>query len=169
MISETRLKSSPVVVRLALPNIVGVTKAWISTKIGRLPSIATTIADPVAPSKRSSKKTCDGLATSFNPPSSISKIPISLVDPKRFLTARKIRKLWCFSPSKYKTVSTICSSIRGPAIEPSFVTWPTIKMAMPLVLAIFSNSAVVSRTWLTLPATLVISGWVMVWIESMIT
>ena len=57
MINETRLKSNPVVVRLALPNIVGVTKAWISTKIGRLPSIATTMAEPVAPSNRSSRKT----------------------------------------------------------------------------------------------------------------
>ena len=56
MIKETRLKSNPVVVRLALPNIVGVTNAWISTKIGREPSIATTIEDPVAPSKRSSKR-----------------------------------------------------------------------------------------------------------------
>lgn len=56
MIKETRLKSNPVVVRLALPNIVGVTNAWISTKMGREPSIATTIEDPVAPSKRSSKR-----------------------------------------------------------------------------------------------------------------
>ena len=30
--------------------------------------------------------------------------------------------LWWFSPSKYKTQSTICSSIFGPAIAPSFVT-----------------------------------------------
>ena len=29
-----------------------------------------------------------------NPPDCISKIPISLVEPKRFLTALKIRKVW---------------------------------------------------------------------------
>ena len=57
------MKSRPVVVRLAFPNIVGVTNAWISTKIGRVPSIATTIAEPVAPSRRSSKKICEGLAS----------------------------------------------------------------------------------------------------------
>ena len=93
MIRDTRLKSRPVVVRLAFPNIVGVTNAWISTKIGRVPSIATTIAEPVAPSRRSSKKICEGLATSSNPCSCISKIPISFVEPNRFFTARKIRKL----------------------------------------------------------------------------
>ena len=93
MINDTRLKSKPVVVRLAFPYIVGVTSAWISTKIGRVPSIATTIAEPVAPSNRSSKKIWEGFATSSNPCSCISNIPISFVEPNRFFTALKIRKL----------------------------------------------------------------------------
>ena len=33
----------------------------------------------------------EGFRTSFNPASRISKTPISLVEPKRFFTARKIR------------------------------------------------------------------------------
>ena len=71
--------------------MVGVIKACISTKIGRVPSIETTIADPEASFKRSSKKISDGLATSRNPSSRISKIPNSFVEPKRFFTARRIR------------------------------------------------------------------------------
>ncbi|MCL7553915.1 hypothetical protein M8396_14620, partial [Staphylococcus aureus] len=41
--------------------------------------------------ERSSKNISDGLFTPFNPLCFISKIPISFVEPKRFLTARKIR------------------------------------------------------------------------------
>ena len=36
--------------------------------------------------------------------------------------ARIKRKLECVSPSKYKTVSTMCSKTRGPARAPSLVT-----------------------------------------------
>lgn len=35
----------------------------------------------------------------------------------------------------YSTVSTMCSSTLGPASEPSLVTWPTRKIAVPLCLA----------------------------------
>ena len=41
---------------------------------------------------------------------------------QRFFTARKTRKTWLRSPSKYSTVSTICSNSLGPAMEPSLVT-----------------------------------------------
>ena len=92
-----------------------------------------------------------GFATSARPRSAISKTPISLVDPNRFLTARKTRYAWWRSPSKYRTVSTRCSSTRGPASAPSLVTCPTRKVAMPSPLASSIRRAPHSRTWLTLP------------------
>jgi hypothetical protein len=53
------------------------------------------------------------LATPRRPRPVISKTPSSLTAPKRFLTARITRWAWCFSPSKYSTVSTMCSSAFG--------------------------------------------------------
>ena len=91
MIKETRLRFKPVAVLWAFPKTVGVIKAWISTRIGRVPSRDTTTADPVASLSRSSKKISEGFATSVKPRVFISKIPNSLVDPNRFLTDRKIR------------------------------------------------------------------------------
>ena len=44
-----------------------------------------------APRGRSARKNPDGLGTSASPCSPISNTPISLVDPKRFLTARRSR------------------------------------------------------------------------------
>ena len=51
------------------------------------------------------------------------------VGPKRCLTARSRRRAWWRSPSKDRTVSTTCSSTRGPARAPSLVTWPTRTVA----------------------------------------
>jgi len=48
------------------------------------------------------------------------------------------------SPSKYKTVSTICSKILGPAIEPSLVIWPIIKIGILNSFASLISSNVVS-------------------------
>ena len=45
----------------------------------------------------------------------------------------------------------MCSRTRGPATVPSFVTWPTIKMEVPMPLASCKNRFVASRTWDTLP------------------
>ena len=45
----------------------------------------------------------------------------------------------------------MCSSTRGPATIPSLVTWPTMKMATPRLLAICISRLVDSLTWLTLP------------------
>ena len=58
-------------------------------------------------------------------PSRISKTPTSFVEPKRFLSARSVRYVRSRSPSNCSTQSTRCSSTRGPASEPSFVTCPT--------------------------------------------
>ena len=55
----------------------------------------------------------------------ISKTPTSFVEPKRFLSARSVRWVRSRSPSNCSTQSTRCSSTRGPASAPSFVTWPT--------------------------------------------
>jgi hypothetical protein len=60
----------------------------------------------------------------------------------------------CVSPSKYSTVSTMCSSTRGPASAPSLVTWPTSTMQQPLALAARVSCAAHSRTWATEPGAL---------------
>ena len=95
--------------------------------------------------------------------------PISFVEPNRFFTPRKIRNPWFRSPSKYKTESTMCSNVRGPATFPSFVTCPTIKIAIPYCLATCISLAVTSRTCVTVPGADPTSSTTMVCIESMIT
>src|SRR5439155_852641 len=87
----------------------------------------------------------DGLVTPRRPLSVIANTPSSLTAPKRFFTARISRKLECGSPSKYRTVSTICSSTRGPAIAPSLVTCPMMNSAVPPFLAWRASCAVPSR------------------------
>src|SRR3989454_1343957 len=101
------------------------------------------------------------------PPSAISKTPISFVEPNRFFTARRTRYAWWRSPSKYSTVSTRCSRTRGPASAPSFVTWPTRNVAMPRPLASVMRRAPHSRTCVTLPGADSSSGRNTVWMESM--
>ena len=76
----------------------------------------------------------------------ISKIPTSLVEPKRFLKPRKSRSSLLASPSKYSTTSTICSNTLGPAIAPSFVMCPMIKILIFLSFASLISSKVISRT-----------------------
>ena len=77
--------------RLRVGAAVGVTSAWTSTSSGLVPSIVGTMAEPVADSWRCAKKASDGLETSASPAFPISKMPTSLVGPKRFLTLRRIR------------------------------------------------------------------------------
>ncbi len=77
---------------------------------------------------RCDRNSAEGLATPFRPRSVMANTPSSLTAPKRFLIARTRRKLEWVSPSKYSTVSTMCSSTRGPASAPSLVTWPTSTM-----------------------------------------
>ena len=98
------------------------TSAWSSSSTGRVPSRLETTTDPGASRGRSDRKNPEGFLTSTSPPSTISKTPISLVEPNRFFTARSTRYEWWRSPSKYSTVSTRCSSTRGPARAPSLVT-----------------------------------------------
>src|SRR5438034_3701984 len=102
------------------------------------------------------------------PSSPMAKTPISSAEPKRFLVARSRRSSWRRSPSRYSTVSTICSRTLGPAIEPSFVTCPTRKTGTLISLASRMSLAADSRTWVTLPALPSNPASVTVWIESMI-
>ena len=96
--------------------------ACISTRIGLVPSIKHATTEPEASSGLPSNINSDGFNTSLSPSELISNTPISLVEPKRFLTPRIILYAACLSPSKYKTVSTICSKTLGPATTPSLVT-----------------------------------------------
>ncbi len=96
----------------------------------------------------------------------MTKKPISFAAPKRFLTARTMRKRLPTSLSKYSTVSTMCSSTRGPASVPSFVTWPISSVATLRDFANRVSCAAHSRTWLTEPGADCSSSLNNVWIES---
>ena len=75
-------------------------------------------------------------APAASPVAVISNTPSSLGRARSGAsTARSRRRAWWRSPSKDSTVSTTCSSTRGPASAPSLVTWPTSIDATPSVLA----------------------------------
>ena len=63
----------------------------------------------------------------------------------------------------------MCSSTRGPAIAPSFVTWPTKMTTMSRCFASRVSCAAHSRTCATLPGAEVSASVYAVWIESMTT
>ncbi len=92
--------------------------------------------------------------------------PSSSVEPNRCFNARSIRSEWCRSPSNDSTVSTTCSSARGPASAPSLVTCPTSSVAMPVSFASRTSRCAPSRTCATEPAAPGESGSCTVWIES---
>ena len=117
-----RFTSVPVDVLLGSPKAVGTTKACTSTKIGLLPSIRQATAAPVAFLGLPESINSEGFFTSISPACCISNTPISLVEPNLFFTARSILYEANLSPSKYSTVSTICSKTLGPATCPSLVT-----------------------------------------------
>ena len=81
----------------------------------------------------------------------ISNIPTSFVLPKRFLNPLRSLSSEFKSPSKYRTVSTICSSTLGPAIEPSFVICPIINIGISKLLANRISSKVIVLTCVTEP------------------
>src|SRR5918997_572281 len=144
--------STPLATRRGLASGLGATRLSISTSIGRVPSRRQTVTTPGGTSSSLfERKNAEGSSTSTIPRPVISKTPTSLVDPKRFLRARKTLKLWNRSPSNWSTVSTMCSSTRGPAMDPSFVTCPTRTTAMPSLLASRISLAAHSRTCPTPP------------------
>ena len=63
----------------------------------------------------------------------------------------------------------MCSNTRGPATTPSFVTCPTIKIAIPKVFANIIRTLVDSLTWDTLPGAADTFSWYIVWMESITT
>ena len=79
---------------------VGATRDCISTKRGRVPSRAGMITVPDSLLFSSDQNILEASGTSTRPVSRISKIPISLVLPKRFFLARQTRYSALRSPSK---------------------------------------------------------------------
>ena len=112
----------PLVTLLGDGNIEGLVRACTSINKGLLPSRVETTTEPTAPGLRSDRKLLEGSSTSMSPRSTISNTPTSLVDPKRFFAALSRRQALIGSPSMWSTASTMCSSIRGPAMSPPLVT-----------------------------------------------
>ena len=77
--------------RRGLAALAGAMRACTSAKTGRAPSIAQVTQVPGASLGRPDSSISEGFSTSFRPQSIISKTPISLVAPKRFLAARRMR------------------------------------------------------------------------------
>ena len=100
VISSRRLKSTPLAVRRGWAKVVALVSACTSTRIGRVPSIVTAMAEPGALGMRSARNASDGFVTSTRPLSAISNTPTSFVEPKRFLTERSSRNEWNRSPSR---------------------------------------------------------------------
>ena len=148
-----REPSTPDVVRRGRSCDAGATSDCTSASSGRRPSIVTATQVPATRPWWRSTKMPVGSVTAVMPSGPRSKQPTSSTGPKRFLIARTIRNRLPDSPSKCSTTSTRCSSTRGPAIEPSLVTWPTSTTVMPRVLATRTSAAATSLTWVTPPGT----------------
>ena len=88
--SASRLRSTPFATRRGGTSSLGATSAWTSTSSGREPSIAQSTTEPGA-LVASFTKRADASSTSTSPCSCISNTPTSLVDPKRFFSARSVR------------------------------------------------------------------------------
>ena len=144
----------------------GASSACTSASTGRAPSITQVTQVPEASAGRPDSSISEGFSTSRSPVSSISNTPISLVAPKRFFAARRMRYVMCRSPSKYSTQSTMCSSTLGPAMEPSLFTWPMTNTVTPCPFASCISAMVQSFTCPTPPAGESSSSLYSVWIES---
>ena len=66
------------------------TSAWISSRSGRVPSSAQATTEPGSPVVGRAEQLATGRRRRRGPPTVISKTPSSFVEPKRFLTARRI-------------------------------------------------------------------------------
>ena len=165
-----RPESRPWAERRGEASRLGVTRAWSSTSSGRWPSMVGTTTEPETPLRRSARNSRLGSGTPIMPPSVISNRPSWSVAPKRCFTARRRRRAWWRSPSKASTVSTTCSSTRGPARPPSLVTWPTRTTAMPRPLAACDQAGrALADLRHRARAPSRCSGWWTVWMESTTT
>src|SRR6266540_4325839 len=147
--SWNRPESRAVAWRRAGPSV-GTTSAWTSTASARRPRRGRAVADPGSPSPARSR--AQG-SISWSPSLPISNQATSPSAPNRFLPPQSIRSPERGSPSKVRTTSTACSSVRGPATSPSFVTWPARRTAMPSVLASPTSASVQPRTCAGPPGT----------------
>ena len=91
--SRAACGSTPVPTRRGIARSVGATSAWISSRIGRVPSSAQATAAPTSPATLRPKSS-DGSGTPTRPAPVISKTPSSFVEPKRFFAARRMRCAW---------------------------------------------------------------------------
>ena len=73
--------------RRGRPKLVRLVSACTTTSSGLLPSSVAVTTEPMESPWRWDRKSCEGLSTSASPFSFISKMPTSLVEPKRFFTA----------------------------------------------------------------------------------
>jgi hypothetical protein len=96
-----RSRSRPLVRRDTISGCaLGVVRACSSIRSVREPmKLGVTTQPSRAPVSRPMNSSL-GLETSARPDPTISKMPISFVEPKRFLTPRSSRKVWNRSPSK---------------------------------------------------------------------
>ncbi len=83
----------PVATRRGIASSLCATSAWISSRIGRVPSSAHATAAPGSPGVVR-PNTSDGSGTPTSPAPVISNTPSSFVEPKRFFTARSTRCAW---------------------------------------------------------------------------
>ena len=162
----SRDESSPLTARRGCGPSRDVTRDCTSVMSGRRPSRVTVTHVPDMGTGCLEMNRPLASATSTMPSSQRSKQPISSTGPNRFFTARSSRSREPRSPSKCSTTSTMCSRARGPAIEPSFVTWPTRRVGRCRDFATLTSAAVTARTWVTPPAAPSTSPLAIVWIES---
>ena len=147
----TRAPSRPDVTRRGMSSTDGPTSVWTSATSGRGPSRVTVTHVPGTGTLRWDRNSPLGSGSPISPYSPRSKQPTSSVGPYRFFTARTMRSWECRSPSKCSTTSTMCSRVRGPAMEPSLVTWPTRIVASERSFAAPVSAPATSRTWVTPP------------------
>ena len=110
-----------------IPDFAGTVRACISTRNTRVPSYTGAMETPGGTSLplRTFRNTVSGFFICTRPSCFIWKRPNSSMEPNLFLAARTILRS-VPELSKYRTVSTICSTVFGPAIRPSLVTWAII-------------------------------------------
>ena len=142
---------SPVAARRGMARSDGAASACTSSRIGRVPSMAGSSTEP-GPDSASPANADDGSATGCSPASVISKMPTSLVDPNRFLTARRHHA--GSGSGRPRTGAPRRPGARAPAARPrspSLVTCPTSTIVTPWPLATRASRSAASRTCATLP------------------
>ena len=141
-----RFVSTPLTARRGVGSTEFVTSACTSIGSERCPSSVNVTQVPSTGVSASDRNNPEGSATSATPSPLISKQPTSSVGPNRFFTARSMRRAVWASPSNWQTTSTRCSSVRGPAIDPSLVTCPTSSTGTSRLLAVSIKALATSRT-----------------------